>query len=619
MPLSDFEITRDVIKKSPATTFLVFLLVISFVSSYLWGEGASDLYTARLFGALTPFDATTDGLIRTITSIFEQIGGPIHLLLNLCAILVTGPFLERIYGPVKYTAFFLITGIFGGLFTFMFSDLYVLSAGASSSGYGLMGLYLGLILKKDPLIDKATKNLVWNLIWVNIVFTFIVPNISISGHMGGLISGTIIASLFRTKHHNCHWFIDMIKTILTFTMIVIVIQVPSIIWPNTPLPFIQEIREKVGLKTIDEVPNPFGNELIYNIKESSMQQYQPPNSSNRMSLDFMKENYLELFVTFFLIFIIWTVGKSLLLRKDIRKFIKNSPYYSTAKKNPIYFLLNQMGENVIRNYMNSHPKLKRKKVVSVTQFELQQQFGTVFQKNFNRIFRVFQVILLIFSIVMLVFMLSIFKNKIENTAIPVDSQEMIALENDRKEEEKSIINIDEHKPNIREETKLPLDSLYIFGYDIPLQEVFNNERFTDLKITHQSGSLYIAGYYKGALVSSDHPYLEIQLSPIMEGNYTTDYVIYNGKTLGNKGIYNVIDLLLTGRQSYGDLEIIYTEEEVLDSLLMNQYIPDGYQTMIYGVEGDDYVVQIYEDQESHAATQNWYFVNKYTLEITSMF
>lgn len=55
-------------------------------------------------------DATTDNFIRTMIYIFHQIGGPIHLLLNLSVIAVTRPFLERVYGPFKYTILFLFTG-----------------------------------------------------------------------------------------------------------------------------------------------------------------------------------------------------------------------------------------------------------------------------------------------------------------------------------------------------------------------------------------------------------------------------------------------------------------------------------------------------------------------------
>lgn len=82
MGVFDLELLKDVIKRSPATTLFVFLLVLSFIASYILGNGPTDFETARLFGSIIPPDATTNGLIRTITYTFHQIGGPIHLLMN---------------------------------------------------------------------------------------------------------------------------------------------------------------------------------------------------------------------------------------------------------------------------------------------------------------------------------------------------------------------------------------------------------------------------------------------------------------------------------------------------------------------------------------------------------
>lgn len=362
MSYINYDQIEEIIKKSPATTFLFILLVATFAGCYIWGDGASDLDTARLFGAITPYDATTDGLIRTITSTFQQIGGPVHLLLNLSAIAVTGPFLEKIYGPIKYTFFFLITGIFGGLFTLMFSDLNVISAGASGSGYGLMGLYLGLIIKRDPLIDKVTKNWVLNLIWMNIIYTFTTPNISISGHMGGIISGTILAWLFSTYNYKCKWFLDFIKSIITFIIVVICIQIPNIIWPNTNLPYIQEIREKFGLETIYEGSNDFNNELIYNFLETSNSQSQPTTIIVKLS-HFISANIFELIISIFIFIVSWKIGRRIVISRTIKKLIKNNSYYSIAQQNRSDFLLNKLGYDVVENYSKTHPKTSRKKIM----------------------------------------------------------------------------------------------------------------------------------------------------------------------------------------------------------------------------------------------------------------
>lgn len=264
MVFPGLEVLKDVIKKSPATTLFLGLIILSFIGSYLFGNGPTDLETARLFGSITPADATTDNLIRTVTYTFHQIGGPIHLLLNLSAIVFTGPFLEKVYGPFKYTVFFLVTGIFGGLFVLVFSESNIIVGGASGSAYGLIGLYVGLVLKKSPWIDLSTKNWVMNLLWINIVWTFFVPGISIAGHMGGLISGIIIAMCTPVKFTVVGtWWGDFVKSVLAYVIVIGLVLIPKGQYPNLELPFIQDLRLKVGNESAFAIQPIFHNEFIY--------------------------------------------------------------------------------------------------------------------------------------------------------------------------------------------------------------------------------------------------------------------------------------------------------------------------------------------------------------------
>ena len=242
---------KKYIQESTATTLLITLLICSFIASYIWGEGPTHLETARRFGAITPQDATTDELFRLISFTFLQIGGPIHLLMNLSFIVVAGPFIERVYGAFKYVSLFLITGIFGGLFVLMFSEQNVIVGGASGSGYGLMGLYLGLVFKRHPWIDDNIKYWVYNLIWINIAFTFLVPGISIAGHLGGLISGFIFALLIPSQSHlkiiNNNPLKAIVHSLISCIFVLVIIYIPKYICPLTVLPFIQQVRVQFGL------------------------------------------------------------------------------------------------------------------------------------------------------------------------------------------------------------------------------------------------------------------------------------------------------------------------------------------------------------------------------------
>lgn len=92
--------------------------------------------------------------------------------------------------------------------------------GASGSAYGLVGLYVGLVFKKSPWIDLATKNWVWNLLWINIVWTFLVPGISIAGHLGGLFSGIVIAMVTSVNGITVNtWIKGFSKAVFAFALV----------------------------------------------------------------------------------------------------------------------------------------------------------------------------------------------------------------------------------------------------------------------------------------------------------------------------------------------------------------------------------------------------------------
>ncbi len=181
-------------RRFPAVVLLTLAIIIIQLLTYFYGNGPTNLETARRYGAIQPEDTSPDEWFRLAAYLFVQIGGSFHLLANVSCLLIFGPPLERIYGSAKFIFLFFATGMVGGLFILLFS-INVLAAGASGSIFGLMGLYLGLIMKKSKVLDSASKNVIWSAFIGNIIYTFAVPNISIAAHLGGLVGG-IILSLF---------------------------------------------------------------------------------------------------------------------------------------------------------------------------------------------------------------------------------------------------------------------------------------------------------------------------------------------------------------------------------------------------------------------------------------
>jgi len=129
---------------------------------------------------------------RLATSIFVH-GGLIHLIYNMVILAFMGCLIESILGAKKYLILYLSCGISASLVTLFFKSNFV-EVGASGAIFGLCGIYYGLTL-----IHYIERNFFIGLISIfvllNILFSF-KSGVSMSAHLGGLISGFIIAIIY---------------------------------------------------------------------------------------------------------------------------------------------------------------------------------------------------------------------------------------------------------------------------------------------------------------------------------------------------------------------------------------------------------------------------------------
>lgn len=124
---------------------------------------------------------------RMVTSMFLHYG-LVHLLLNMWALWVLGRDLERVLGPVRFLALYLLAGLGGSVAVYYFGQQDGLTAGASGAIFGLFGAIF-VILKR---LGRDTSAVVPILV-LNLIFTFAVPGISAAGHLGGLVWGAVVA------------------------------------------------------------------------------------------------------------------------------------------------------------------------------------------------------------------------------------------------------------------------------------------------------------------------------------------------------------------------------------------------------------------------------------------
>lgn len=112
--------------------------------------------------------------------------GPVHLAMNMLVLYLFGPALESVLGPARFLLLYLIAGLAGSAGALLMSPESA-TVGASGAIYGLFGAIL-LLERQGTYVFGGS---VLPLLVVNIAITFVVPGISIGGHLGGLAGGAL--------------------------------------------------------------------------------------------------------------------------------------------------------------------------------------------------------------------------------------------------------------------------------------------------------------------------------------------------------------------------------------------------------------------------------------------
>jgi rhomboid protease GluP len=74
-----------------------------------------------------------------------------------------------------------------------FSDYPIPLAGSSGPGYGLLGMYIFLVLKHRNKFPTYDKRFIITFTVMGFIMTFLIPGISISGHIGGFVGGILLS------------------------------------------------------------------------------------------------------------------------------------------------------------------------------------------------------------------------------------------------------------------------------------------------------------------------------------------------------------------------------------------------------------------------------------------
>jgi membrane associated rhomboid family serine protease len=123
---------------------------------------------------------------RLITSAFLH-GSIIHLGLNMLMLWWIGAPIEAAIGRGRFLMLYLVSGLAGAAGALLLSDPNQITVGASGAIFGLLGAALVFERQRNYILGGSALS----IIILNLVLTFAVPNISIGGHVGGLVGGAL--------------------------------------------------------------------------------------------------------------------------------------------------------------------------------------------------------------------------------------------------------------------------------------------------------------------------------------------------------------------------------------------------------------------------------------------
>jgi membrane associated rhomboid family serine protease len=123
---------------------------------------------------------------RLVTAGFLH-ASPIHLLFNMLMLWWFGTALESLLGRVRFVGIYVVSTLAGSAGALLLTQPNEITVGASGAVFGILGA--GLILERRQIMVFGGGAMA--VVLFNLLLSFLIPGISIGGHLGGLAGGMV--------------------------------------------------------------------------------------------------------------------------------------------------------------------------------------------------------------------------------------------------------------------------------------------------------------------------------------------------------------------------------------------------------------------------------------------
>jgi len=199
----------------PVVTFTIIGLCMAswLLQLVTGGEWTRLLAFAPVVGEQDPY--------RFLTAAFLHSTNPVHILFNMYALWITGPFLEQMLGRWRFTALYLLSALGGSVGYLVLAGgpteqaWYTAVVGASGAVFGLFGAIL-LVLRRTG--RNAMQIVV--LIGINFAIGLFFPGIAWQAHLGGLVVGALLGLAYAYAPRDRRTLVSVGATVLVAVALV---------------------------------------------------------------------------------------------------------------------------------------------------------------------------------------------------------------------------------------------------------------------------------------------------------------------------------------------------------------------------------------------------------------
>jgi len=174
--------------EAPITSALLIVNVLIWLGqiSPLGYIFTNQFFFAPVLAIVEPWRMLTVGFVHDWS-------GPMHILFNSYAIWLFGRALEPMLGPLRFLILYITSIIGGSVAVLWLSDPQMPVVGASGALFGLMAAYFVVIRTLG-----GNGSQIFILIAINFALGFVVSGISWQGHLGGMVTGLVVAGIYAS-------------------------------------------------------------------------------------------------------------------------------------------------------------------------------------------------------------------------------------------------------------------------------------------------------------------------------------------------------------------------------------------------------------------------------------